>query len=66
MALAISPTLAPWNIAPRRWYAEQFDELAAVAVAVPEWTEVLLEVSPVISQGDAGLRSDLRPMGRTS
>ena len=45
-------TLAPWNIASRRWYADQFGDIVAVAVAEGlEWTEVLLEVSPVISQG---------------
>ena len=48
---SFAETLAPQNIAGKRWYADQYSELVAVALADGvEWTEVLLEVSSIISQ----------------
>lgn len=49
---SFAETLASRQIKAGRWFAQQFGDIVAVAVADGvEWTEVLLEVSPTISLG---------------
>lgn len=49
---SFAEALAPRSIGTARWYAEQYGEVVAVALASGvEWTEVLIDVSPIISQG---------------
>jgi hypothetical protein len=51
---SFAETLAPRRIKQDRWNAQQFGDIVAVALADRvEWTEVLLEVSPIISRGNS-------------
>jgi len=51
---SFAETVAPQNIGSEDWYAERHGDVVSVALAAGiEWTQVLLEVSPIIGQARA-------------